>query len=118
MSSQSEIKPKAGERWRITLEGEVLENSGDMVTMSSARGGLLIYTDEGTWERLPDPEPEWQPGDLVITASEAVLKRFEMRYQSGSGLELVWGYSGDRFPIFTEGSALRPLTRLIREDSK
>ena len=97
--------PQPGERWRVTIEGEVQKSSAnDLITLSSPHGENLIYIDEGTWERLPDPEPEWGVGDLVLDADGAAWRRREEG----------WWLMG-AFGTYADAKPTRPLRRLVVE---
>lgn len=58
-----------------------------------------------TYERLPDSEPKWQPGDIVIDADSDVLVRTD-------DSESPWQHGNYKHG---DDWATRPLTRLIRE---
>ena len=114
----SEIKPKVGERWRFTGEGVVTA----VWEITSEEPFVQIEIDKHcTWniplknvpmERLPDPEPEWKPGDLVMDAYDRVLKRRDPDH--GRADEYPWYFvnAGD---WGTEADARRPLRRLVIE---
>lgn len=102
-----DLKPKPGERWRVTFEGEVTHVSGRYIDIGDV--GCLA-TDEGVWERLPDPEPEWKPGDLVIDAKDDIYRRLDTDWQ--------WSHPWRRIrdgAHCEESVPDRPLTRLVRE---
>ena len=67
----SDYTPKVGDRVRVTsvVEGVVTEEGPAWFDIKTATGTATIYaetTSDRTIERLPDPEPEWQPGDVAL----------------------------------------------------
>lgn len=101
-------KPKPGERWRVTIEGEIRmafeEGKGALI------GALWQPFAVGTWERLPDPEPEWQPGDLVLDARGEVWRRREP--VDMYGVAYVWDSFSNEYPS-PDATPVRPLRRLV-----
>lgn len=104
-------KPKPGERWKVTLEG-VVDESVDLrylVLRTEARP-ITVRPDEGAWERLPDPEPNWRRGDAAVTASGTALIRTlrggRVGWVDDTGEFLTEAFVRDHFG---------PLTRLVPE---
>lgn len=61
--------PQPGERWRVTLEGQLAaypDEHGRVALMVdgnlSTAATVLLHPNCGTWERLPDPEPDYVIG--------------------------------------------------------
>jgi hypothetical protein len=64
---------------------------------------FLLSEEQGAWERLPDPEPDWQSGDVVRDADGDVLvRRADGRWTFG-------------YDTFEDKTAVRPLVRLVPE---
>lgn len=108
----TEVTPKPGERWRFTYEGVVRntgpgDEGGPYVTWMDT-SGLGQHFAHGTWERLPDPEPEWKPGDAVRNVND---RPFIYRLPDSEGRCWV-GMTGTVYP---DDEMLRPLTRLVPE---
>ena len=109
-------KPKVGERWKVTetFEGTVASFRLGGIEFEEAPG--RYWTDAPaalnptrTMERVPDPEPEWKPGDLVEDARGVVYRRW---YPSDG---YVWGLPGENHPHRAEDYPARPLRRLVIE---
>lgn len=85
----SDYTPQVGHRVRVVLEGVVSGTFqyGDRGVILNGR--ILSHSDVETWnatfERLPDPEPEWQPGDVVLDAAGVVWSRV------GEEPDFPWG---------------------------
>ena len=103
----TDINPKPGERWRVTIEGEITDASGVWVDL----GSQCFKVSEGAWERLPDPEPEWQPGNLVLDAAGDIWRRRPADAEKAD--RYPWEMVGDGW--YPESDPVRPLTRLVRE---
>ena len=60
--------PEVGHRVRVTFEGVVdKETPFGEYAIQPDRGGMLFFPPaNATFERLSDPEPEWQTGDVVL----------------------------------------------------
>ena len=109
--------PKAGDRVRVVIEGPVLDiASGGKATIGTRS---MAYT----WipiaesipgvsvsvEVLPPPEPEWQPGDVVIDKLGIAHLRVEWGPRPGDVWQTFNGeFHDDTFP-------LRPLTLVVRD---
>lgn len=68
----SAYQPQIGDRVRVVLEGAVRNTSGDFFTIGPdgyVNGIRLGAEHVVSVERLPDPEPDWQPGDVCWTCS-------------------------------------------------
>jgi hypothetical protein len=70
--------PQVGDRVRVVVEGEVME-VGRIDVHISVDGDLEqthalvdLPRDGIAWEKLPDPEPEWQFGDAVARSGKPV----------------------------------------------
>jgi hypothetical protein len=111
----AEPTPRVGERWRVTIEGEVGEfdprpDSRSIVyDLNGQRCVSWVPLAYGTWERLPDPEPEWQVGDLALDARGKVIQRFP---PDGGW---VWGPPGGKKAQWGNSIPSRPLRRLVPE---
>lgn len=100
--------PQAGHRVRYT---EVREG---VVTALNGMGYVLLNNTwypsprstvrRGTWERLPDPEPTWQPRDAVRAADGQVYVR--------SIMPDAWLEPGSYNGVL-DRDVPRPLTRLV-----
>jgi hypothetical protein len=102
----AEPTPKPGERWRVTIEGVVEASTGTYVYLV---GGVACPTSEGTWERPLDPEPEWQPGDLVLDAQGLVYRRNPATH------DYPWTMPDGCGEVYTDKVPIRPLRRLVVE---
>ena len=107
----STAKPKPGERWRVTLEGVVedVERGTTRVVFLAPGSAPVVYDHaaRGDWERLPDPEPEWEFGAVVVDANGTYWYRNDEAHWVGFGSDLAYF---DHHPA-------RPLRRLVEEDS-
>lgn len=96
--------PEVGHRVRRTMihEGIVTSVTDQCVVLDGARALLL----QGTWERLSDPERDWQPGDVVQDGFGCVYIRREgdEQYPWLGGVGGGW---------FAEPELARPLTHLV-----
>lgn len=113
--------PKPGQRWRVShrqdQEGVVIEVIDGGVRLRDDSGTMWTLRERGGWfpaERLPDPEPEWQPGDLVLDADGRVLRRRDADHDRAGEYPWYFVNAGD---WGTEADAHRPLRRLVVEDS-
>ncbi len=107
-----QIKPRVGERWRVTIEGEICQVYSDGSGLRIHRPGgdfILSLGEESSMVRLPDPEPEWQPGDLVIDAEKGVWERRTEPDVYGQ----IWCVPGDHENAYGEDAVVRPLRRLV-----
>lgn len=100
--------PSAGGAYRFTVDGVVtcVDDHGTCVIRPAGISGpgAEVPAGVGTWERLPDPEPQWEPGD-------AVNDRFghaHIRAYGGTWIDP----DGDRI---LDSKMARPLTRLVPE---
>lgn len=111
-------EPQVGHRVRMT---RVVEG---VVTRTSVTG--MVSIDEYAWivdadrqavtfERLPDLEPTWAPGDLVIDARGDIFRRrvTDDRYPFPWVLAFGAPGSGGMIP---NDYLVRPLRRLVPED--
>lgn len=67
----NEYRPEVGHHVRVVVEGRVTYTDAVGVLVQSDANGHCFGFDFASvaWtERLPDPEPEWQPGDVVWSA--------------------------------------------------
>jgi hypothetical protein len=104
--------PQVGERWRYTRDVTITKILGPgsvRVRQDNLDHDRLIdlCTEVGTWERLPDPEPDWQVGDIALDADGHAWQRWPMDMWSVPGV-----MSG---PRRLDSSMARPLTRLVPE---
>lgn len=106
----SEYTPKVGHRVRVTTVREGVVEGVDRGSVL-LDGRSYVATLRGatrTWERLPDPEPEWQEGDMVMDAEGRPFRRGKSR---ASG-QWDWQYGCAVVPAHYP---VRPLTRLVPE---
>lgn len=101
--------PRPGERWRTTyvIEGTVVNVVGRRVSFADNMSADLTSTNENltvTWERLPDPEPDWQIQDVVRDAAGVI-------WVAGLNCWLRPGLNRE-YPV---DHPSRPLTRLVPE---
>lgn len=110
--------PREGERWRVTIEGAIVEaptaGTGNWAVIKVGDHCRRRDLGEGTWERLPDPEPEWQPGDLVIDAHGGVWRRRIHGDDDVTAYPWIAVNSGD---WETDRALPRPLRRLVPEEA-
>lgn len=115
--TQTQIDPRDGQRWSVTRTGIIVPGGRPGFRRMRVDGGPFGATLDiavGTWERLPDPEPEWQPGDLVLDAIGRILE-FERDATS---------IYGGRWRVVRTGGVVRsdlaprPLRRLVAEDAR
>lgn len=122
----SEYEPKPGDRVRVTFETVVDDRNapGNTVLLGQYLGQPLyvcdrVEADNISIERLPDPEPEWQPGDVVRDGDGNVWN-----YPAyGKGWALVFSYTGHAATTIKIGNRdgkredemTRPLVHLIRD---
>jgi hypothetical protein len=111
----SDYKPEVGHRVRVihTLEG-VLTGVADKRYFNIREDGrtretyMTLIGGSVSVERLPDPEPEWQPGDVV---------------RGDDGLIAVRRTGDKNYPWFVlatedvllDSELARPLTHLVRD---
>lgn len=111
----SDYTPKPGHRVRVVIEGVIDPAHGLIFNRSN---GFISRIPSGDFqyavkvERLPDPEPEWQPGDVVLTAAGKVMHRVTPYGDGG------WPWCQD--PVRREGGLVdrllpRPLIPLVRD---
>lgn len=116
--------PLPGHRVRRTqiTEGLVVDVEGKVV--SFADHSLALLTDDApeggrrdlvTWERLPDPEPEWRPGDVAQDATGQVYVRRDPAAESGEHDRYVWWLGGVGGDWETDDRLVRPVVRLVPE---
>lgn len=107
-------RPEKVHNVRITVEGTVthLSSDGRIIGLSTPRrvvgsaGNVYIDLDAPgvTVERLPDPEPTWEPGQAVRSACGGTyLRTNQGTWRSMDGEE------------FAHHAISRPLTRLVPE---
>lgn len=113
-------QPKARERWRFVIEGTVASDQRDgagghyvsVLTETMPDGKLWsqnVYLGAcASMDRLPDPEPRWQAGDVVRSATGVALVCLR------DGQRLMWDAPllGSRYELDVPA---RPLTRLVPE---
>lgn len=105
--------PKNGDRVRVVLEGTVRRtNRNGWLDVGYGAATSALYEPEVTIERLPDPEPEWQPGDVVLAADGKTYLRSNHDWD-----DEPWVCSEARIasPWRAEGELPRPLTLLVRD---
>lgn len=116
--------PQPGQRWLVTRTGVIvpairLRPGFVRLRLDAPAGEFMPLATMslrlGDWERLPDPEPEWAPGDLVIDAKGYVWRRWIAAPGAVSGEPLVWGLSTDCRPYAPDREPTRPLRRLVPE---
>lgn len=108
--------PEDGALVEVRLRGH-FQRSGDFnACLTDRPGGTVIvslsYEALVGVERLPDPEPEWQPGDVILICSTTLLRLPEGQWAcSAPGCELShddraigrdWE-TGDVTPVFRDG---------------
>lgn len=100
-----EFDPKHGERYRVTFEGVVREAWGLRLSDGHTIAENTIREAATSVERLPDPEPEWQVGDVAIDGIGNRLVRSADGWTcvDPQDAEVSWFRDGDRGPY-------RPLT--------
>lgn len=130
----SDYRPEIGHRVRGTEtypDGTVVTAEGIVKYISSSSYGLPFgdrmwlpgYEAEGvvaTVERLLDPEPTWQTGDIVLCAAGDIHTRIPEMSQGT--VTYVWALGG--LPLDAalnsdweqDGRLPRPLTPLVRDD--
>ena len=108
-------KPKIGDRVRVVLEGEVSHVEPSLPDSfyigSGPEGSNVIFPGADhvvSVEKLPDPEPEWQPGDVVLDNNGNVWER--AWYERTGNSWLRRGYD----EAFKDVYAVRPLALLVR----
>lgn len=111
----SDYTPEAGHRVRVTIEGEVYEAKPHGIRIANEYGIFVYYNNNSsgyatgytaTVERLPDPEPEWQPGDVVRDAGGRTF----MRTDCDEWRDFCGKY-------FLDKDLTRPVTRLVPENN-
>lgn len=109
--------PKPGDRVRVVIEGPVFEvNAGVTLSIGNIQArwhvpaeGALIGGGSVSVEVLPPPEPEWQPGDVVLDKLGIAHLRVECGPRPGDVWQTFSGeFHDDTFP-------LRPLTLVVRD---
>lgn len=113
--AEQPYQPQVGHRVRYTVsvEGTVARVSEVVVDLDNGYSYDLRSVegsgDVTTWERLPDPEPEWAPGDMVLDATGAFFRR---RDREASRANVApWESGGGDWE--SEDYPKRPLTRLV-----
>jgi hypothetical protein len=98
-----------GARYRCTVEGELVALHGGHIAVLRVGNGEAFHVDADaryvTWERLPDVEPVWQVGDVVLTGDGGIVRH--------AGLD-VWQAPGGGMSATTD-LLIRPLTLLVRD---
>lgn len=106
-------RPQVGERWRVTLEGRYEPHCSDPDCEQGYLRGEIpgqtypVHWAYGTWERLLDPEPEWEVGAIVIDADGLALQ-----YMTRNGRPAWRTFNSN---ILADAEVPRPLTRLVPE---
>ena len=103
MTDDEPYKPQAGHQVTATITGTVTEH-GIFADFANVDGWTVARFDV-TWTRLPDPEPDWQPGDVVRDADGDL-------YERTSDPRLVWRGVGCHWD---DDDLKRPLVRLVPE---
>lgn len=106
---------KVGQRWKAVREGSVIVGEVDFITSSGVHlqpdGASVVALGAGdwSWERLPDPEPEYEVG-AVVRGRNRVL--YERTKDGRWTPQVPAGYSiaDDLLP--------RPLTLLVPQDGE
>jgi hypothetical protein len=114
----SDYKPEVGHRVRVihTLEG-VLTGVADKRYFNIREDGrtretyMTLIGGSVSVERLPDPEPEWQPGDVVIDARGDLYRR--RAPQPHDDPAWAWNRGGLIGHGVWDQTLARPLTPLI-----
>lgn len=114
----SDYTPVVGHRVRVVLEGEVtvVEPDEPHFVVRSDDGWANIVRDFRTLERLPDPEPAWQPGDVVLDAEGWCFTRRDPTTDAYSEYPWIEGaqkhlHLGD---WAKDRQVTRPVTPLVR----
>lgn len=112
--------PEPGHRVRRTqiTEGTVVEVSHGVVKFADHSMAMLdslrgndVREDTVTWERLPDPEPDWQPGDIALAYDGQIWRRRfpnEERFDRAPWMSGCGDWEREDYPV-------RPLVRLVPE---
>ncbi len=107
--SGEKYRPRQGERVRVVLEGLVRGvNRAGHFDIAGDRPFAATYIDSTqphvvSVERLPDPEPKWQVGDIVESPGAGLWTRVPEGWRGT--------ISGD---IRDDDALWRPLTPLVR----
>ncbi len=112
----SDYTPEVGHRVEVVTRdtGVVREvhDNGFLLEYDGGEQGACIYVREDepgrTVTRLPDPEPDWQPGDVVKDANGRLFAR---RY--GWTHTLQWRAIGRGELAYSDFNMARPLTPLV-----
>lgn len=109
----SKYQPKLGDRVRVVLETEITWVSGNGVFATRLNGFSKEQEDVVSIEKLADPEPEWQRGDVVVDAIGTMVVRLghPTNYDDGQWTWLQDGQPGNGLRDF---HLVRPLTPLVR----
>lgn len=113
--------PQPGHRVRRTqiTEGTVVKVEKDIVKFADHSMAMLnpytgpdVREDAVIWERLPDPEPDWQGGDVAMdNNSKVYIRRFDDEEYFD---KYPWVNDGD---WVTDDELVRPVVRLVPEKS-
>lgn len=110
----TEYQPKVGDRVRVVLEGEVRQAVAWPHRFWIGQPGELttVFQDHlVSIERMPDPEPEWHPGDVVLDARGSLYTR-----RAAGQVDKPWHFVGKNITDeVRDEELLRPLTHLVRD---
>ena len=101
-------RPTMNERVRVVLEGPVVAAIPDGFVLGELADGGYIRPDSKhvvSVERLPDPEPEWEPGDIAAVSSG----RAYAYLGGGTWRDTTTGVT------YVHSIMPRPLTPLVRD---
>lgn len=106
--TQNSVSPQIGEHWRWSIEGKVMGIT--MLEPSARIDGMFDYisVDRGTWERLPDPEPEYIAGEIYRDFHAVHW----LRVADGTH---PWRMVDGGWALYLETTPRRPLVRLVPE---
>jgi hypothetical protein len=107
----STYEPQVGDQVEVVLRGKVTSAGPSWANCFwIARTNLInpSHRHVVSVERLPDPEPERQTGDVVLDGAGRVF-----RCRLGARGEPVWG--GWHGHWFGDDELVRPLTLLVRD---
>jgi hypothetical protein len=109
--------PKAGDRVRVVLEGEVREEStirpGSFFILHD--GGHSWIPAEASVEVLRPPEPKWREGDVVVTGGDHVSVRRRRPDSRGSNWSCSCSERGEPDAYITACWRYGGATLLVRD---
>lgn len=98
--------PQVGHRVRASFEGVVQFCVNGRPTLElPGLGWTYTVPPNATYERLPDPEPEWEVGAIVLDADGDIYRRV-------ADVAYPWV---DNTEPYTDRDIVRPLIRLVPE---